>query len=86
MKLEENELTKIQSMLNAFNQLKMQIGDAELAKSAIIKQVETLKDEYAEVEKELAEKYGNDAQIDVKTGEIIEAVETVPPEGVHTTI
>jgi uncharacterized membrane protein len=76
MKLEENELTKIQSMLNAFNQLKMQIGDAELAKSAIIKQVETLKDEYAEVEKELAEKYGNDAQIDVKTGEIIEAVET----------
>jgi uncharacterized membrane protein len=72
MKLTESELTKVQSMLNAFNQLKMQIGDAELAKSAIIKQVETLKDEYAEVEKELAIKYGNDAQIDVKTGDIVE--------------
>jgi hypothetical protein len=72
MKLTESELTKVQSMLNAFNQLKMQIGDAELAKSAIIKQVETLKDEYAEVEKELAIKYGNDAQVDVKTGDIVE--------------
>jgi len=28
-KLTEQELTQVQSMLNAFNQLKMQLGDAK---------------------------------------------------------
>jgi len=83
-KVTENELTKIQSMLNAFNQLKMQLGDAELSKIAIIAQVDALKNDYAEVEKELAAKYGTDAQIDVKTGEIVikeeEAEEAVVEE------
>ena len=70
MKLTKDELSKVQSMLGDFNQLKMKLGDAELSKVGIIEQIEILKDGYAEVEKELAIKYGNDAQIDVKTGEI----------------
>jgi len=69
-KLSEKELTQVQSMLGAFNQLKMQLGDAELSKVGIIKQVDDLKVEYAKVELTLAEKYGKNSQIDVKTGEI----------------
>jgi hypothetical protein len=69
-KLTKDELTSVQSMLNAFNQLKMQLGDAELQKKSIIDKIDELKKDYAKVEKNLAEKYGSDAQIDVQTGEI----------------
>ena len=69
-KLTKDELTSVQSMLYAFNQLKMQLGDAELQKKSIIDKIDELKKDYAKVEKNLAEKYGSDAQIDVQTGEI----------------
>lgn len=69
-KLTKDELTSVQSMLNAFNQLKMQLGDAELHKKSIIEKIDELKVDYAKVEKSLAEKYGTDASIDVQTGEI----------------
>jgi len=69
-KLTKDELTSVQTMLNAFNQLKMQLGDAELQKVTIIKKIDELKVDYAAVEKKLSDKYGVDAQIDVKTGEI----------------
>lgn len=69
-KLTKDELTSVQTMLNAFNQLKMQLGDAELQKVSIIKQIEKLKEDYANIEKKLADKYGADATIDVKSGEI----------------
>jgi hypothetical protein len=69
-KLTEQELKQIQSMLNAFNQLKMQLGDAVLQQSSLVSKIDTLKKEYAEVELKLSEKYGSDSQIDVQTGEI----------------
>ena len=69
-KLTENELTQVQSMLNAFNQLKMQLGDIELTKGTIIDKVNVLKVDYSKVEKALSKKYGKDSQIDVATGEI----------------
>jgi hypothetical protein len=69
-KLTEQELKQIQSMLNAFNQLKMQLGDAVLQQSSLVSKIDTLKKEYGEVELKLSEKYGSDSQIDVQTGEI----------------
>ncbi len=69
-KLTEQELTQVQSMLNAFNQLKMQLGDAVLQQSSIVSKIDTLKKEYAAVELELSKKYGEDSQIDVQTGEV----------------
>jgi|TARA_R110000803_G_C11734433_1_gene290100 hypothetical protein len=69
-KLTEKELTQVQSMLNAFNQLKMQLGDIELTKGTIIDKVNVLKVDYSKVEKALSKKYGKDSQIDVATGEI----------------
>jgi hypothetical protein len=75
-KLTESELTKVQSVLNEFNQLKMQLGDAELSKVAILKKVDTLKEDYVSIEKELSEKYGPDSQIDLQTGDIIDKQKT----------
>tara|TARA_R110000822_G_scaffold35535_1_gene100129 strand:+ start:1028 stop:1303 length:276 start_codon:yes stop_codon:yes gene_type:complete len=70
-KITENELKSIQSMLNAFNQLKMQLGDLELSKGSIIDQINKVKADYQAVEKELSEKYGDDSQIDLATGNIV---------------
>jgi archaellum component FlaC len=72
VKIQENELLKIQSMMNAFNQLKMQLGDIELSKVSVIENINKLKADYMMVEKDLAKVYGADAQIDVKTGEVSE--------------
>ena len=72
VKIQENELLKVQSMMNAFNQLKMQLGDIELSKVSVIENINKLKDDYMMVEKDLAKVYGADAQIDVKTGEVSE--------------
>lgn len=69
-KLTKDELTQVQSMLNAFNQLKMQLGDAVLQQTTIVQKIDGLKVDYAKVEKQLSEKYGTDSQIDVKTGEV----------------
>lgn len=71
-KLNEQELTQVQSMLNAFNQLKMQLGDVELQKRGIIENIDKVKSDYAVVEKELTKKYGKDAVINPQTGEVSE--------------
>ena len=70
-KLTDEELTLIQSMLNKFNQMKMQIGDAEMQKMIIIDKVDELEKEYEKIEKDLADKYGAQAQINVQTGEVV---------------
>tara|TARA_R110000822_G_scaffold53335_3_gene137627 strand:+ start:1831 stop:2055 length:225 start_codon:yes stop_codon:yes gene_type:complete len=70
-KLTDEELILIQSMLSKFNQLKMQIGDAEMQKMIIIDKVDELKKEYEKIEKDLADKYGAQAQINVQTGEVV---------------
>jgi|TARA_R110001592_G_scaffold96891_3_gene277860 hypothetical protein len=72
--LTENELKKVQSMLNAFNQLKMKLGDIELSKNEVMDSVSILKKDYVIVEKELAEKYGENSQIDIKTGAVTDKI------------
>lgn len=69
-KLTAQELNTVQSFVAEFNTLKMKIGDAELAKTALIANVDKLKGEYNSYENELMEKYGKDAVVNVQTGEI----------------
>ncbi|QDP48553.1 MAG: hypothetical protein Tp158DCM1228761_55 [Prokaryotic dsDNA virus sp.] len=71
-KVTENELKKIQSMLNAFNQMKIKLADAELSKQLVLTQISELKKDYSKVEGELTKKYGKDNRIDVQTGVITE--------------
>ena len=68
--LTKEELNKVQSFLTEFNTLKMKIGDAVLAQHSMTEQVKMLKDEYNTYEGELMVKYGEDAMINVQTGEV----------------
>jgi hypothetical protein len=67
-KITDEELAKVQAFVTEFNTLKMQIGDAELAKSALVTQVDSLKGEYNKYELELMDNYGKDAILNVQTG------------------
>ena len=68
--LTKEELEKTQAMHGDFNKLKMQLGDVELQKQGILKQVDMLKNFFADHEKELMAKYGEDAVINMQTGEV----------------
>lgn len=71
-KITEAELLEVQSMNNAFNQLKLKIADTVLTKEHLLGEVAKLKEDYKSVEEKLTEKYGQDAVIDIQTGDISE--------------
>jgi len=66
----QEELTKIQELNSEFNKAKMAIGDVELQKLQILNHIEGLKIQFSAHEKELIEKYGKDAVINIQTGEV----------------
>jgi len=66
----QEELTKINELNSEFNKAKLAIGDVELQKHQILRHIELLKSEFAAQEKDLIEKYGADAVINIQTGEI----------------
>lgn len=69
-KLSQEELTKIQEMNTTFTQAKIALGDLEIQKHSILGQIKQLRDEFSENEKQLIDKYGADAVINIKTGEV----------------
>lgn len=64
------DLTKLQEMHAQFTKLKINLGDLELTKQNIIKEIDSMKADFSANEKELIEKYGADAVINIKTGQI----------------
>jgi hypothetical protein len=66
----QEELTKIQELNSEFNKAKMAIGDVELQKQQILRHIEELKLEFSAHEKLLIDKYGEDAVINIQTGEV----------------
>lgn len=70
MQLEQQELEMIRSMQNEFVKLKVALGDLELSKSQVLKNIETLKKDFDVQEIELVKKYGADAVINMQTGEV----------------
>lgn len=66
----QEELAKINELNSEFNKAKLAIGDVELQKNQILRHIDLLKTEFAAQEKNLIEKYGPDAVINVQTGEI----------------
>jgi hypothetical protein len=53
----------------------MAIGDVELQKQQILRHIEELKAVFSAHEKELIEKYGADAVINIQTGEVTHKTE-----------
>ena len=69
-KISAEELDKLQAVLKDLNAAKLKIADAELEKVAAINQLETIRQQFAVVEKELTDKYGEDISLNIQTGEI----------------
>jgi hypothetical protein len=74
MKLEKfltkEELDATQAMHNEFNKLKIQLADVELQKHGLLKHIDMLRLEFQKHEKGLMDKYGEDAVINLQTGEV----------------
>lgn len=66
----QEELAKINELNSEFNKAKLAIGDVELQKQNILKHIDLLKIDFSTHEKALIEKYGEDAVINIQTGEI----------------
>lgn len=64
------ELAKIHEMNTKFGKAKLTLGDIELTKYEMLKEIDKLKEEFDENEKQLISKYGVNSVINMKTGEI----------------
>ena len=71
-KLEAEELSQLQELQNTFQGYKMQLGELELQKSMLLKEVDDVKEDFNKLENKFIEKYGLDSVINIKTGEITE--------------
>lgn len=69
-KLNEEQLNKVQELNQNFLKLKVSIADAEVNKSQAIKQLNEVQEEFSSFEKELMKEYGENAVIDLRTGEV----------------
>ena len=68
--LTTEELKQLQDLQADFTKSKITIGDLELEKQNVFKHIESLKMVFAENEKVLIQKYGANAVINIKTGEV----------------
>ena len=69
-KLTQEELSDLQKVVQQFNQAKMQLGETVIAQENLLASVKEIKTSYSDIEKSLMETYGNDASINIETGEI----------------
>jgi hypothetical protein len=70
VKLAEEELSFLKEMNMEFNKSKSELGDIEISKYALIKRIEDLKVRFAQYESNLVIKYGENAVINLQTGEV----------------
>jgi hypothetical protein len=73
-KLTEEELTVLQEMQSTFTKMKITLGDLEIKKQSLLKEVDGLKEAFMTNEKMLIVKYGENAVINMQTGEITEKI------------
>jgi hypothetical protein len=70
IKLTEQELKRIQDLNMDFNNAKMKIADNVLMQQNALKALEDLRTTFGVEERKLAEIYGQDAIINLETGEV----------------
>ena len=66
----QDELATINTMNNEFTKCKIELGDMELRKQALLNHIDNLKKDFAEHEQLLIAKYGKDSVINIQTGEV----------------
>jgi hypothetical protein len=73
--LEKEELEMVQSMNSQFVKLKTSIGDIEITKHNMMKDLDSMREAFFINEKSLGEKYGSDAVINLSTGEVTRKIQ-----------
>ena len=68
--LKTEELETLQKMQSDFNKAKIALGDLELEKYELLKRMDFLRAQFSEQEKSLIAIYGQDAVINMQTGEV----------------
>jgi len=69
-KLTQEELKSIQDLNQRFMNTKVAIADAVVSQQAMVESLGKIQAEFKEVEAKMTEKYGENATIDLKTGEV----------------
>jgi len=69
-KLTKEELDNVRGLVTEFNKLKIELADAVLAQRSVTDRIDSVKAKYAEQEKIFIEKYGENAVINVETGDV----------------
>ena len=70
MKLEEQQFEKLKQLNTALIHLKLEIGDVEIRKSALLREIDGVRTLMLEQEQELVKEYVPDAVINMQTGEV----------------
>lgn len=78
--LTTEELDTLKSIIADDGKIKAQIGALELQKQGLFAAAAELNSKYAEHEKALVEKYGQNININIETGEITPKEEEAPQE------
>ena len=68
--LTTEELEFIKTGSAEYNKIKMSLGELELQKQGLLFQAEKIREAFSNNEKILIEKYGEDAVINMQTGEV----------------
>lgn len=69
-KLTQEELDQIQQANSEYTRMKVTIADLEIQKHTVLMAMDSLREKFSSIEKDLMNKYGKDAVINMKTGEI----------------
>ena len=68
-KITNEELNKIQNLIDSANRAQMQVGTIEVQKNNILNQISIIQNQIASFRNEVRKNYGTD-DIDIQTGEI----------------
>ena len=69
-KISEDQLKEIQGINNKFLQAKIKIADTVIGLFNTVPTVEVIQGQFNDLEKELIKEYGENAVIDLRTGEV----------------
>tara|TARA_R100001443_G_scaffold95572_1_gene102091 strand:- start:1322 stop:1582 length:261 start_codon:yes stop_codon:yes gene_type:complete len=69
-KLDKEELEILQKLNKDFQLIKNQLGDIEISKNNVIKNLNVIQNMFKDQEKQLLEKYGDNVVINLETGVI----------------
>jgi len=73
--LDKETLDLARSLMNRFEALKVEIGSLEVEKHGRLLEMDSLRRQFANLEKSLKEKYGEDSVVNMSTGEVTHAVD-----------